>query len=195
MNLWQVHDLKPRLDIVVPGETMTALFWNAAAQRADGVFMRQKQLGLWQEWTWARTAAAVREIGDGLLALGFRPGDTASILANTVIEWVLVDLAVLSAGGVSNGIYPTDAAAQVEYLCADSGTSVVFVEDDEQLDKVLAVRGQLPRLARIVVFDTEGLRDFRDPQVLSLAELRELGCAHAKAHPGELDERIAGCRP
>ncbi len=195
MNLWDVHKLQPRLDIVVPGETMTAVFWNAAARRADSVFMRQKQLGLWQEWTWARTAAAVREIGDGLLALGFRPGDTASILANTVIEWVLVDLAVLSAGGVSNGIYPTDAAAQVEYLCADSGTSIVFVEDDEQLDKVLAVRELLPRLAKIVVFDTEGLRDFRDPQVLSLAQLRELGRARARAHPHEFDERIAGCRP
>ena len=71
MNLWEVDKLQPRLDIVVPGETVTAVFWNAAAQRADRVFMRQKELGLWREWTWARTAAAVREIGDGLLALGF----------------------------------------------------------------------------------------------------------------------------
>ena len=171
------------------------MFWNAAAQRADRVFMRQKELGLWREWTWARTAAAVREIGDGLLALGFAPGDTASILANTVVEWVLADLAVLSAGGVSNGIYPTDAAAQVEYLCADSRTKVLFVEDDEQLDKVLAVRERLPRLEKIVVFDTEGLRDFRDPQVLSLDALRELGRARAKTHPRELDERAAACRP
>jgi len=195
MNLWEVDQLQPRLDIVVPGETVTAVFWNAAAERADRVFMRQKELGLWREWTWARTAAAVREIGDGLLALGVRPGDTASILANTVIEWVLADLAVLSAGGVSNGIYPTDAAAQVEYLCADSRTKVIFVEDDEQLDKVLAVRGRLPGLEKIVVFDTEGLRDFRDPQVLSLDALRELGRARAKTHPQELDERAAACRP
>jgi len=195
MNLWEVDQLKPRLDIVVPGETVTAVFWNAAAARADRVFMRQKELGLWHEWTWARTAATVREIGDGLLALGFRAGDIASILANTVIEWVLADLAVLSAGGVSNGIYPTDAAAQVEYLCADSRTRVIFVEDDEQLDKVLAVRERLPALEKIVVFDTEGLRDFRDPQVLSLEALRELGRARAKTHPRELDERAAACRP
>ena len=193
-GLWNVDKLQPRLDVVVPGETMTAVFWNAAAKRASQVFMRQKQLGLWQEWTWARTAADVREIGDGLLSLGFAPGDTASILANTVIEWVLADLAVLSAGGVSNGIYPTDAAAQVGYLCADSRTRIVFVEDDEQLDKVLSVRERLPQLAKIVVFDTEGLRDFHDAQVISLAALRELGRAHAKAHPRELDERIAGCR-
>ncbi len=195
MNLWDVDKLQPRLDIVMPGETVTAVFWNAAERRADRVFMRQKELGLWREWTWARTAAAVREIGNGLAALGFRPGDTASILANTVVEWVLADLAVLSAGGVSNGIYPTDAAAQVEYLCFDSRSKVVFVEDDEQLDKVLAVRERLPGLEKIVVFDTEGLRDFRDPQVLSLEALRELGRAHGQAHPGELDERAAACRP
>jgi len=195
MNLWDVDKLKPRLDVVVPGETVTAVFWNAVAQRADRVFMRQKELGLWREWTWTRTGAVVREIGDGLLALGFAQGDTASILANTVIEWVLADLAVLSAGGVSNGIYPTDAAAQVEYLCADSRTRVIFVEDDEQLDKVLAVRERLPALEKIVVFDTEGLRDFRDPQVISLDALRELGRTRAATHPKELDERAAACRP
>ena len=71
-------------------------------------------------------------------------GGTASILSNTVIEWVLADLAVLSCGGVSNGIYPTDAAAQVHYLCEDSGTSILFVEDDEQLDKALEVRSSCP---------------------------------------------------
>ncbi|MGZ5214853.1 MAG: AMP-dependent synthetase/ligase [Caldimonas sp.] len=194
-GLWHVDKLQPRLDIVVPGETMTAVFWNAAARRANRVFMRQKEFGLWREWTWARTAEAVREIGDGLLALGFRPGETASILANTVVEWVLADLAVLSAGGVSNGIYPTDAPAQVEYLCADSRTRIAFVEDDEQLDKLLSVRERLPRLEKIIVFDTEGLRDFHDEQVLSLEALRELGRKHRQAHPRELDERIAGCRP
>ncbi|MEP7302594.1 MAG: long-chain fatty acid--CoA ligase [Caldimonas sp.] len=195
MNLWDVDKLVPRLDIVVPGETMPAVFWNAAERRAGRVFMRQKELGLWREWTWTRTAEAVREIGDGLLALGLVPGDTVSILANTVVEWVLADLAVLSAGAVSNGIYPTDSADQVEYLCADSRSRLIFVEDDEQLDKVLAVRERLPQLEKIVVFDTDGLRDFRDPQVLSLAALRELGRAHRLAHPRQLDERIAGCRP
>ena len=59
----------------------------------------------------------------GLMALGFGAGETASILSNTVVEWVLADLAVLCCGGVSNGIYPTDAAAQVQYLCEDSRTT------------------------------------------------------------------------
>src|SRR5664279_2201392 len=133
--------------------------------------MLEKKLGLWREWTWRETASAVREIGDGLLALGFAPGDCASILANTVVEWVCADLAVLSAGGVSNGIYPTDAPSQVEYLCADSRTTILFVEDDEQLDKALEVRAQLPGLRKIVVFDMEGLRDLNDAGVISLDTL------------------------
>jgi len=195
MNLWDADRLKPRDDIVLAGETIPALFWNGVEARSARVLMREKKLGLWREWTWAQAGEAVREIGDGLLSLGFATGDCASILANTVVEWVLADLAVLSCGGVSNGIYPTDAPAQAEYLLADSLSRVVFVEDDEQLDKVLAVRARLPLLERIVVFDTEGLRDFSDPLVVSLADLRELGRRHAAVHRGELDARVAGCRP
>jgi len=182
-------------DIVVPGETVPAVFWNAAAMRADKVWMRQKKLGIWRTWTWRQTADAVREIGNGLLALGFAPGECASILSNTVIEWVLADLAVLGCGGVSNGIYPTDAASQVHYLCEDSATTMLFVEDDEQLDKALEVRAQLPRLRKIVVFDMEGLRDLDDAAVISLDALCALGRAYGKAHPQALDERVAACRP
>ena len=193
-NLWDL-DRQPRADVIVPGETMAAVFWNAAALRGERVFMRHKKLGIWREWTWQQTAAAVREVGNGLLALGLRPGDVVSILSNTVVEWVLADLGVLVAGGVSSGIYPTDAQAQVEYLCEDSATRFIFVEDDEQLDKVLAVRGRLPRLEKTIVFDTEGLRDFRDDAVLSFASLRELGRGHAHARPDELAARSAALRP
>jgi long-chain acyl-CoA synthetase len=194
-NLWDLSQLKPREDVVVEGDTLSAMFWNAAAQRAGRVFMRQKKLGIWREWTWDQTSQAVREIGDGLLALGFQAGDCASIASNTVVEWVLADLAVLSAGGVSNGIYPTDAAPQVHYLCEDSRTRVLFVEDEEQLDKALEVRARLPLLRKIVVFDPKGLREFTDPDVIDLAALRALGRAHAQSHPGELDARVAACRP
>ena len=194
-NLWDLGHLKPREDIVVAGETLSAMFWNAAALRADQVFMRQKKLGIWREWRWTDTARAVREIGNGLLALGCGPGDCASIASNTVVEWVLADLAVLSCGGVSNGIYPTDAASQLHYLCEDSRTRVLFVEDEEQLDKALEVRAKLPLLRKIVVFDSKGLRAFNDPGVIDLAALRALGVRHAQDHPAELDARVAACRP
>ncbi|MDZ4128759.1 MAG: AMP-binding protein, partial [Hydrogenophaga sp.] len=194
-NLWNLSAIQPQHDTVLAGDTIPAMFWNAVKARGPNVWMRQKDFGIWHSWTWNQTAEAVGEIGNGLLALGFAPGETASILSNTNIDWVLADMAVLSAGGVSNGIYPTDAAEQVQYLCEDSSTTVLFVEDDEQLDKALAVREQLPQLRKIVVFDMEGLRDLDDPQVISLDALRALGREHAKQFPDALQARVAACQP
>ncbi len=194
-NLWKLDSLKPCTEIVLAGETMPALFWNGVAQRGPKVFLRQKELGLWRQWSWAQTGEAVREIAHGLMSLGFAPGECASILANTRVEWMLADLAILSCGGVSNGIYPTDSAAQAHYLCEDSRTCVLFVEDEEQLDKALEVREQLPRLRKIVVMDMKGLRDFADPGVIDLMALRELGRVHAQEHPGALEARVAAVQP
>ncbi|MCX7224991.1 MAG: long-chain fatty acid--CoA ligase [Burkholderiales bacterium] len=194
-GLWDTRHIQPCHDIVLAGETIPAIFWNAVKQRGPNVWMRQKHLGLWRSWTWDQTAAAVREIAGGLLSLGFERGECASILANTVVEWVWADLGVLSAGGISNGIYPTDAASQVQYLCEDSRTTVLFVEDDEQLDKALEVRAQLTGLRKIVVFDMEGLRDLDDPGVISLDALRALGRAHLAQHTEALQQRVDACRP
>lgn len=194
-GLWDIRTRPPARDILVPGDTLSAMFWNAVQQRGDSVWMRQKKLGIWRSWTWRQTAEAVREISGGLIALGLAPGECASILSNTVIEWVLCDLAVLSCGGVSNGIYPTDAASQVHYLCEDSRTAVLFVEDDEQLDKALEVRAQLPLLRKVIVLDMEGLRELNDPAVMSLAALRALGREYLQSHPDAVERRVAACRP
>jgi len=194
-NLWDLSHLKPRTDVVLEGDTITAMFWNAVAKRGDQIWLREKDLGIWRSWSWTQVGEAVREIAGGLMSLGFAAGDTSSILSNTVLDWVLCDLAVLSCGGVANGIYPTDAASQVHYLCEDSRTRVLFAQDDEQLDKALEVRGQLPLLAKIVVFDMEGLRDLDDPQVISLDALRALGRAFNAAHPDAVQQRAAACKP
>ncbi|SDN04777.1 long-chain fatty acid--CoA ligase [Polaromonas sp. JS666] len=194
-NLWDLSHIQPEYDIVMPGETIPAIFWNAVEQRGAKTWMRQKKLGIWRSWTWTQTGDAVREIAAGLLSLGFARGECASILSNTVIEWVLADLAVLSCGGVCSGIYPTDAASQVHYLCEDSRSTLLFVEDDEQLDKALEVRPQLPLLRQVIVFDMEGLRELNDPGVMSLDALRALGRAHLAAHPDAVEERAAECQP
>jgi long-chain acyl-CoA synthetase len=194
-NLWNLQPYPQTQPIKMAGDTITAIFWNAVHERGPKTWMRQKKLGIWRGWTWGETGTAVREIANGLLALGFGQQDRASILSNTVIEWLLADLAVLSCAGTSNGIYPTDSAEQVHYLCEDTGSTVLFVEDEEQLDKALEVRDRLPMLRHVVVFDMKGLRDFHDPMVMGLDDLRALGRSHAALHPDALDRRIAACQP
>jgi long-chain acyl-CoA synthetase len=172
-------------------ENVAQMFWNGVRERGSQVMLRQKQFGIWQAVTWTELGRAVREVGMGLASLGFEPGETASIQANTNREWLYADLGILCAGGVANGIYPTDAAAQTEYLMADSRSVYLFVEDEEQLDKALEVRERLPGLRRIIVFDMEGLRELDDPQVMSLEQLRALGAGYDAEHPGEWEKRIA----
>ncbi len=188
--LWDLSRIYSRSDIVVPGDTLGQMFWNAVELRGDTVALRQKDRGIWKSVSWRGLGTAARETGLGLAALGFEPGECASILANTVEEWLYADYGILGAGGVSNGIYPTDAPAQVEFLLRDSATVYLFVEDEEQLDKALEVRERLPLLRRIIVFDMEGLRDFHDPQVMSLTELRALGCDYHADHPHAWAERL-----
>jgi len=176
-------------------DTVPQMFARAVAQRGAQVSLRQKHFGIWQSITWTEFGQYAREIGMGLAALGFAPGECASVLSNTNREWLYADMGILGAGGVSNGIYPTDAPPQVEYLCADSATVYLFVEDDEQLDKALEVRASLPKLRKIFVFDMDGLRDFNDPQVMSLDALRVTGREYDAAHPGEWERRIAIAKP
>lgn len=173
----------------LPFSTVPELFVQRVAELGDKPMMRQKDLGIWRAYSWNQVATLVREIGAGLASLGFEPGEVASVMANTSREWVWTDLAVLSVGGVCNGIYPTDAASQVRFLCEDSASVYLFVENDEQLDKFLEIRDALPRIRKVIVFDMEGLGALDDPRVMGLEQLRELGRAHLGAHPQLLEER------
>ncbi len=179
----------PTKDIAIPGETMPEVFWNSVMARSSKVALRQKELGIWRAAKWSEFGAAAREIAMGLVAIGLQPGDVVSILANTRKEWLFADMGALCAGMVTSGIYPTDSAVQCEYLCSDSRTRVVFVEDDEQLDKILEIRGRLPDLLKIVILEMDGLARFSDPQALSLQALRKLGQEYDTAHPGQFDLR------
>jgi long-chain acyl-CoA synthetase len=193
LDVWPKQDIA--LPKIPPGDTVAAVFDAAIAQRGDRVAVRQKEFGLWQATRWAEMGEIVREMGMGLVALGLKPGETVSILSNTRREWTFADYAVIRAGGVSNGIYPTDAPGQCEYLLTDSASRFVFVEDEEQLDKVLEIRSHTPLLQKIIVFEVEGLTRFTDPQVMTLEQLRALGReTHAK-DPAEWERRRTARAP
>ena len=122
--LWTArhHEVNPAA--FARGDTMPAMFWNGVTTRGDQVWMRQKEFGIWHSWNWQQVGSIVGEIANGLLSLDFQPGQCAAILANTRVEWVWADMATLSCAGVTNGVYPTDASEQLQYLCEDSGATV-----------------------------------------------------------------------
>ena len=176
-------------------ETIPELFWQRVNELGDKPMMRQKDLGIWRAYSWNQVGVIVSEIAAGMVSLGFEPGEVASVLANTSREWVWADLAVQTAGGICNGIYPTDAAPQVKYLCDDSASVYLFVESDEQLDKFLDVRHELPRIRKVVVFNMEGLGELNDPQIISLEQLRDIGRHYLKANAGLIEARRKSRKP
>src|SRR5215207_7798131 len=164
--------------VLTVADTIARSFLAGVEKRGDKPAIREKKFGVWHPTSWRQWLEISRDIAYGLHAVGFQPGDVASIIANAVPEWVFADMGILCAGGVSSGIYPTDSAVQVEYLINDSRTRIVFAEDEGQLDKLLSCRSRCPTLQKIVVFDMEGLSAFSDPTVLSLAEFMALGQNH-----------------
>jgi len=183
---------KPSLTV---GETLPKTFLAAIEARGDRTAIREKRFGIWKSISWREWLETTKEIAYALDAIGFKPGDVASILSNTVVEWVYADMGVLCAGGVSSGIYPTDSVKQVEYLVNDSRTKVIFVEDDEQLDKVLDCRSRCPTLEKIVVFDMEGLGAFSDPMVVSLEAFMTSGRQHMVGNEGLWERMIQSRGP
>ena len=175
--------------------TVSALFWQRACTLPDKVALREKDFGIWNEYTWGMWGEQSRLVGLGLKSLGLKRGDVCSIGSEVNKEWLFTDLGVIGIGGVVNGVYATDASNQVEYLINDSGTRFYFTEDEEQLDKVLEVRERTPTLEKVIIFDMDGLRNFSDEQCLSFAELLELGRNYAQANPEVWCEEVAAADP
>ena len=135
----------------------------------------------WQATTWTTYGRAIAETAAGLDTLGIRCGDRVAILSWNRPEWQEADLAILSVGAISVPVYPTSAAPQVGYVLGHSGSKVCFVEDAEQLGRVLEQRENLPDLEHIVVFDDDV--PLNDPLLVSFEELRALGAAALDRDP------------
>jgi len=176
-------------------DTLPKLFRHVVRERGDKVALREKHLGIWRAITWRQYGERARHVGLGLVALGLRPRDVVSVIADNCPEWLYTDLGTLSVGGVTNGIYTTDSPAQIEYIVNDSGTRFFFAENEEHLDKILEVAGHCPQLARIIVFDMEGLHGFSDPRVMDFAALLELGARYDAEHPAVFDAMVEIARP
>lgn len=175
--------------------TPAQLFWMRVAETPDLVALREKKLGIWRSLTWADYGEKVRLIAHALADSGVGQGDVISVLSENRPEWMFCDLAAICIGAIGNGIYTTSAPAQVAYVLQDSRTRVVIVEDEEQLDKVLEVRGDCPDLVKIVVIDSEGLHAFDDAMVVTFAAFLEAGAEHRQQNSGFVDAQVAVTKP
>jgi long-chain acyl-CoA synthetase len=155
--------------------SLPALLLAHARERPDATALRVKRRGRWEEITWADYAARVARVAHGLRRLGVQPGDAVAIHGENRPEWVIADLAAQGIGATTVGVYPTSPAAEVEYLLAHSEAVVLIAEDEEQLDKALAVRGNLPDLKKIVLIDPRNVRDLDDPILITWDELEAEG--------------------
>ena len=171
--------------------TVATLARDWAARAPDQVAMREKDLGIWQEYTWDRVWNDVVDAAHALLALGVEPGDRVSIHSEDRPEWVILDLATVAVRGITVGFYPTNPAAEVDYLLGDCGATVHFAEDQEQVDKLFSIPRTAAGLTRIIYAEPRGLAEHTDPRLMSWAELLEVGRQHRAANAGAVERRMA----
>ena len=153
--------------------TLPDLLLTHARERPDAPAIREKHRGRWRELSWREYADRVARVAHGLRELGVQPGDRVAIHGENRPEWVIADLAIQGIGAISVGIYPTSPAAEVEYLLAHSESVVLVAEDEEQLDKALAVRERLPALRTIVLIDPRNVRALDDAMVMTWEALED----------------------
>ena len=183
------------LTIVEGCESLPQLFRKRCTELGDRLAMREKEFGIWNRFSWDDYYQRAREIGAALMQMGLQPGDVVSIIAENRKEWLFFDMAIMCSGGVTNGVYTTDAPVQVEHICVDSATRFLVVEDEEQLDKYLEVRAALPKVEKVIVLEDEGLKTFQDDKVMFMDDVYDLGRAHLDEFAAEWDQRIDAVKP
>ena len=165
-------------------DTIVHTFLRQVQKHGDKTALREKEFGVWKEISWNGYARHVRHFCLGLMELGLNRGDHISILGENKPEWLYADLAVQSAGGVGVGVYPTNPAPEAKYVIGHSDSVFVVCGDQEQVDKILEVKDELPLLKKIIVVDMKGLRNYREPLIVSFAEVEALGRKRDEEEPG-----------
>ena len=176
--------------------TVASLAQDWALRMPDQIAMREKDFGIWQEYTWAETWDLIETAAHGLLALGAEVGDRVTIHSEDRPEWIILDLATVAVRGITVGLYPTNPTAEVEYQVSDSTPRVFFAEDQEQADKVLEVKPEIAAcIEKILYVEPRGFGDYADPRLLFWDDFLDLGRKHRSEHPTAVADRMADATP
>jgi long-chain acyl-CoA synthetase len=171
--------------------TLPALLLRNATERGDRPAMREKDRGIWQTYTWRQVGDAVRDFALGLAALGFQRGDRLSVIGDNRPRLYWAQLAAQALGGASVPVYQDSIARELAYVWNHADVSVIVAEDQEQVDKIVALRDQLPALRWVIYDDPRGMLHYRDERLLSYADVQKRGRAFGEAHPGYVESEVA----
>jgi long-chain acyl-CoA synthetase len=178
----------------VTPDTLPKLLVHQAERNGDQVAMREKELGIWRELTWADYLERVRAFSLGLRVLGLQPGDTIAIIGDNRPEWVFAEVAAQAAGAASVGLFQDAVAREVQFIVDHADARFVVVEDQEQVDKLLEMVESLPKVEKVIYYDPKGLRSYSRERLLGFPEVQELGRAYDREHPGLFEEGVAAGR-
>jgi long-chain acyl-CoA synthetase len=173
-------------------DTFPKLLVTKAAEYGDRrVALREKEFGIWQSVTWREYLEHVKYFSLGLINLGLEPGDKIAIFGDNRPEWVYAELAAQAAGAISLGLYQDSVATELQYLIDFADVRFVVVEDQEQVDKILEVWDDLPKVQAVIYYDPKGLRSYDEPFLMHFPDVEELGRAQEKEHPGLFEQNVA----
>ena len=172
-------------DHLLPGR-----LFQLATAHPDRVALREKRLGVWREISWAEYLRHVAAAGRMLVELGVSDADQIAILSDNCPEWIYADLGAQAIGAQSAGIYQTNPPADVAYVLSHSRSRVLFCEDQEQVDKAVAVRAQTPTVEKIVVFDPRGTRGYDDDRLMTWSAFLERGLALVDGEPNWFESQL-----
>ena len=190
----QAKNTNPNPETITIAEdenTVPKRFLKQVRALGDRVALREKRFGLWQDYSWNHYADQVRSCFFGLMELDVQPGDRVCLISENRPEWLYIDLAIQCARAITTAIYVTNAPEQVHYILDHAEAKIFFVENEEQLDKVLEVRDTLPHLENIIVLETEGLRHFSDPMVMFYDDFLAQGKAIEDRQPELFEQSVA----
>ena len=139
------------------------------------IAMRQKEMGIWRSYTWQDSCQQVRQLSLGLMRLGMGRGDKVCIIGDNDPQYFWAQLAIQSGGGVAVGIFTDSAPQEIQYIVDHSDAAFVFAKDQEQCDKLLEIRGQVPKVKRVIYWDDKGLWNYQEAWLVGFDELRSLG--------------------
>jgi long-chain acyl-CoA synthetase len=172
-------------------DTIPKFFAYNAQHRRDRPAIREKDLGIWQTWTWGEVGGKVRHLACGLAALGFRRGDKLAIIGDNRPELYWSVAATQALGGVPVPIYQDSVADEIQYVIDHAEARFAVAENQEQVDKLISIKDRLPKLETIVFSDPRGMRHYNHAYLHSLEKVIAAGEAHDRAHPGFYDEAVA----